>query len=295
MEVAYVGNKGTHAFIGNGPAANVNQASLEGITRGLSNNQRKLFFQKFGWSQGIDYFCNCADTRYDGLQIKATQRLSEGLTLLAHFTVQRALDNSGDYFFIDRSLNRGPNDFDRGKVFVLSQTYELPFGRNRRFFSGASKLVDLFIGGFQFNSNTTIQSGVPFNFGINTPNDTGPNRPNINGDVTFGSSRDNDGQVVYITSGTGIFSSPTLGQFGNLKRNAFRGPGFWQTDASLLKRFNITEDKLLEFRMEIQNLFNTVNLGQPEAFVGSGNFGKIGNTNGNAVQRNVQFALRFAF
>lgn len=293
VEVAYVGNKGTHAFIGGGPAANVNQATLVGITSGLDNNQRKPFFGKFGWTQGIDYFCNCADTRYDGLQMKVTQRLSEGLTLLAHFTIQRALDNSGDYFFIDRSLNRGPNDFDRSKVFVFSETYELPFGRNKRFFGGASKVVDLFIGGFQISSNTTVQSGVPFNIGINTPNDTGPNRPNVTGDVTFGNARDSSGQVVYITNAP--FTSPVLGQFGNLKRNALRGPGFWQTDASLIKRFNITETKNLEFRMEIQNLFNTVNLGQPESFVSSGNYGKIGNTNGNAVQRNMQFAFRFAF
>jgi Carboxypeptidase regulatory-like domain/TonB dependent receptor len=305
VEVAYVGNKGTHAFIGNGPAANVNQPTVVGIGT-LTQDQRKPFFGKFGWTQGIDYFCNCADTRYDGLQMKVTQRLSGGLTLLAHFTIQRALDNSGDYFFIDRSVNRGPNDFDRSKVFVFSETYELPFGRNKRFFGGASKLADLFIGGFQISSNTTIQSGVPFNLEIRTPNDTGPNRPNVNGKVTFGQARDKNGRVIFITSPFSDFTSPTLGQFGNLKRNALRGPGFWQTDASLIKRFNISETKNLEFRMEIQNLFNTVNLAQPSTntdpdpnpannTIDARNFGKINGTNGNAVQRNVQFAFRFAF
>ncbi len=292
LEIAYVGNKGTHAFIGNGPAADVNQPTLVGIGT-LTRDQRKPFFQKFGLAQGLDYFCNCADTRYDGLQIKLTKRFTNGLSLLTHYSIQRALDNSGDYFFIDRSVNRGPNDFDRTRVFVLAETYELPFGRNKKYFGGASRLANAFIGGFQISSTTTVQSGVPFNVGIDTPNDTGPNRPNVSGDVTFGNSRDASGQVVYITNSP--FSSPTRGTFGNLKRNALRGPGFWQTDASLIKRFAIDENKNLEFRMEIQNLFNTVNLGQPESFVGSGNFGKIGNTNGNAVQRNVQFAVRFAF
>jgi hypothetical protein len=58
--------------------------------------------------------------------------------------------------------------------------------------------------------------------------------------------------------------------------------------------------------MEIQNLFNTVNLAQPSTntdpdpnpannTIDARNFGKINGTNGNAVQRNVQFAFRFAF
>jgi Carboxypeptidase regulatory-like domain/TonB dependent receptor len=296
LEIAYVGNKGTHAFIGNGPAANVNQPTLQGIGT-LTQNQRKPFFQKFGWTQGIDYFCNCADTRYDGLQIKLTKRFTDGLSVLTHFTLQRALDNSGDYFFIDRKLNRGPNDFDRSRVFVLAETYELPFGRGKKYFSGASRLTNAFLGGFQISSTTTVQSGIPFNIGVNTANDTGPNRPNFSGNVAYGNARDASGQVIYITTAASAFTSPALGTFGNLKRNALRGPGFWQTDAALIKRFAIDETKNLEFRMEIQNLFNHVNLGQPnsDASNGGANFGTIGNTNNNAVQRNVQFAVRFAF
>ena len=295
LEIAYVGNKGTHAFIGNGPAANVNQRTFVGVGT-LSVDQRKPLFQKFGLTQDIDYFCNCADTRYDGLQIKLTKRFTDGLSLLTHFTLQRALDNSGDYFFIDRKLNRGPNDFDRSRVFVLAETYELPFGRSKKFFSGASRLTNAFLGGFQISSTTTVQSGIPFNIGIDRPiNDTGPNRPNVTGNITYGNARDRDGRVIYITNAASAFTTPATGAFGNLKRNALRGPGFWQTDASLIKRFSIDETKNLEFRVEVQNLFNHVNLGQPGDFVGSDNFGRINNTNNNAVQRNVQFAVRFAF
>ena len=296
LEVAYVGNKGTHAFIGNGPAANVNQPTVQGINT-LSVDQRKPFFQKFGWTQGIDYFCNCADTRYDGLQIKLTKRFTDGLSLLTHYTIQRALDNSGDYFFIDRSVNRGVNDFDRTRVFVLAETYELPFGRGKMFFSGASRVANAFLSGFQISSTTTVQSGIPFNIGINSLNDTGPNRPNFSGDITYGSTRDADGQVKYITTAASAFTVPTRGTFGNVKRNAFRGPGFWQTDASIIKRIAFKETMNLELRMEVQNLFNTVNLAQPnsDATNGGSNFGTINNTNGNAVQRNVQFAIRFAF
>ena len=305
LDVAYVGNKGTHAFFGNNPAADVNQATLQGIAT-LTKNQRKPFYNKFGWTQGIDYFCNCADNRYDALQVKVTKRFTDGLSLLSHFTLQRTRDNSGEYFFIDRSLNRGPNDFDRQRVFVLAETYELPFGRGKKFFSGASRLSNSLLGGFQISSTTMVQSGLPFNISVNSANDTGPNRPNVTGDITYGNTRDAAGQVIYITSPKSTFTAPTIGTFGNLKRNALRGPGFWQTDASIIKRFAINETMNLEFRMEVQNLFNTVNLGQPNSDYATvtsansngssnSNFGTIGNTNNNAVQRNVQFAVRFAF
>ena len=295
LEAAYVGNKGTHAFFGNNPATNVNQATLQGIGT-LSVDQRKPYYQQFGWTQGIDYFCNCADNRYDSLQLKATKRFTNGFSLLTHYTLQRTRNNSGDYFFINRDLNRGPNDFDRQRVFVLAETYELPFGRGKQFFGGSSKLVNSLIGGIQLNSTTTVQSGLPFDISLSTANDTGPNRPNFTGNVTYGSARDSSGQVIYITNPASAFTAPALGTFGNMTRNALRGPGFWQTDASLIKRFAIDETKNVEFRMEVQNLFNHVNLGQPNSDARSGsNFGTIGNTNSNAVQRNVQFALRFAF
>ena len=85
--------------------------------------------------------------------------------------------------------------------------------------------------------------------------------PNINGDANTGGDRNRFFDPT-------VFSSPGPGQFGNLKRNALRGPGFYQTDASLFKKVNFTETMGLEFRFEVSNLFNVVNLGQPDAFLG---------------------------
>ena len=185
VEAAYVGNKGTHVFAGDGPAINVNQATLVGFGT-IPRNNRLPYFNKFGWTQGIDYFCNCADNRYDSFQTKLTKRFGSGYSLLAHYTYQRAEQDSGEYFFIDATLNRGPADWDRTHNFVFSQVWELPFGRGKRYYTDASRGMELLIGGWQFNSNTTIQSGLPYNFsydaGANI--DTGPNRPNVNGDPT---------------------------------------------------------------------------------------------------------------
>src|SRR5207244_2298437 len=118
-----VGNKGTHVFAGGGPAFNINEATLVGFGT-LSTDQRKPFFNKFGWTQGIDFFCNCADNRYDALQTKITKRFANGYSFLAHYTYQRALNNDGSQFFFNRALNRGPEDFDRTHSFVLTNVIE---------------------------------------------------------------------------------------------------------------------------------------------------------------------------
>jgi len=82
VEVAYVGNKGTHVFSGNGPAVNINQPSLSGFTAGVPQNDRKPFFsgmsttgitdavsyaKSYGWTQGIDGFINAASSNYNAL------------------------------------------------------------------------------------------------------------------------------------------------------------------------------------------------------------------------------------
>jgi hypothetical protein len=308
-EVAYVGNKGTHVFAGGGPAFDANQAAIDpNFQNGQASIPRDLrrnLFQKFGWTQGIDYFCNCADNRYNALQTKITKRFSDGWSLLAHYTYQRALNNDGEQFEFDRELNRGRQDTDRTHVFVLAQTYELPFGDNKRFLSDVPKGVDWVVGGWQFNSTTTLSSGLPFNVCYNNSGqdrDTGPCRPNLIGDPQTGGDRNNFFNSTPIGTSGSAFERPAPGTFGNLERNSLDGPGYWRTDASLFKRFNITETVNVEFRAEVVNLFNHVNLGQPDSTIGvpgsdNPNAGRITSTayNGTDPQRNFQFALKVAF
>ena len=90
VEAAYVGNRGSHAFIGDGPAANANQPSIVGFAQGVSTNLRRPFFAgnvanaqgfggAYGWTQSFDYFCNCATNLYNSLQTKATKRFGQRL------------------------------------------------------------------------------------------------------------------------------------------------------------------------------------------------------------------------
>ena len=90
VEAAYIGNKGTHVFAGNGGDYDFNQARIEGFGT-LTTNQRKPFFQKFGWSQNFRYYGSDASNNYHALQLKAEKRFSRGYSLLGHYTFSRVL------------------------------------------------------------------------------------------------------------------------------------------------------------------------------------------------------------
>ena len=171
--------------------------------------------------------------------------------------------------------------------------------------SDASPLVDAFIGGWQFNTNTTIQSGLPFNVtyrDAGQDRDTGPNRPDLIGDPDGPKTRDEWFNAAPIGDPSSAFGRPARGTFGNLERNALRGPGYWRVDASAFKHFPFGEGRNVELRLEVVNLFNHVNLGNPNGEVGvPGNnntaAGRITSTAfGNAdPQRNFQFAAKVRF
>ncbi|PYQ70428.1 MAG: hypothetical protein DMG04_24685, partial [Acidobacteria bacterium] len=105
-----------------------------------------------------------------------------------------------------------------------------------------------------------------------------------------------------IASSGSAFSRPAKGTFGNLPRNALTGPGYWRTDASLFKRFSFATGQAIEFRIEAVNVFNHVNLGNPDSEIGvpgnnNPNAGRITSTAyfGLDPQRNFQFAFKYVF
>jgi hypothetical protein len=315
LEVAYVGNKGTHGFVQNNPAVNVNQPTVVGFASGLSQDQRKPFFNAYGWTQNIDFFCNCTSSNYHSLQSKFEKRFSKGLSLLAHYTWSKSLDYDGTYYNIDPRVSYGPDDFNRKHVFVLSEVYELPFGRGKQFMSNANRIVDLLIGGFQINSTTNWSSGLPFSPSYQqcgSDRDTGPCRVIVVGDANTGGDRNQffTPSPAFLASNfavAGAYQRPGIEQFGS-RRNVLTGPGFFNTDLSIFKNFIITERVRAQFRAEAFNVFNHVNLGQPNGCVDCDFDSKTGllkspvRSDGtitsiapNALMRQFQFGLRFSF
>jgi hypothetical protein len=314
VEAAYVGNRGQNVFAGDGPDININQPTLNGFLQGVSQNNRRPFFNRFGWTQDVVYFCNCATNSYDSLQAKVTKRFSQGYSVNMNYTLQRARQHGGGYFetdlpehrgLYDSNLEFGPPDFDRVHTYILSLVAEVPVGRGRLYGSGMPPVADAVIGGWQFNTNTTIQSGLPFNVGYRDAGqdrDTGPNRPNLIGDPDGPKTRDQWFNAAAIGASGSAFGRPARGTFGDLPRNALRGPGYWRTDASLFKDFAFGVSRHLQLRIEVVNLFNNVNLGNPDSEVGvpgnpNTNAGRINSTayfNADP-QRNFQFAAKITF
>lgn len=315
VEAAYVANKGTHGFTQNNPEVNVNQPTIVGFKGGplpcapgvvtncdLQRDRRKPFFSAYGWTQDIDFKCNCASSNYNSLQTKVEKRFSNGLSLLAHYTWSKNLNYTNEYYNIDPKVAYGPDDFNRKHVFLFTQLYELPFGRGKKFASDANRVADLLVGGWQINSITNWSSGLPF-----TPSydecsqdrDTGPCRVIISGDVDTGGDR--TGFYTTVAPGAlataptaGPYTRPGIGQFGS-GRNALAGPGFFVTDLSVFKNVTITEQVRAQFRTEFFNVFNHVNLGQPNGCVDCNGAGTISSIAPNALMRQIQFGLRVTF
>jgi outer membrane receptor protein involved in Fe transport len=308
VSVSYVANKGTHVFAGGSPSYDPNQATIVGFGT-LDTNERKSFFKKYGWTQPINYFGSDASDNYNSLQVVAEKHFTKGYQFLAHYTWAKAMGYDSDYYAIDPKLNYGPDNTDRKQVFILTGLAELPFGRTKTFLGNANRVTDLFVGGWSLSGTMTWESGLPFSPSYSScgiDRDTGPCRPNLVGFVQITGSRNGyfttTNGVPLQLSGTvgdtiGPWQRPAVGTFGNAKRNSLRGPRFFQSDLSVVKNIPVQENVSLQFRADIFNLFNNVNLDNPHSCVDCQDGGSIVNTAffGAAIQRQMMFSLRLQF
>ena len=189
MELAFVGNNG-HGFYANNPDVNVNQPTIVGFNDPtITRDERRPYFNKYGWTQDISFFGNDAANYYDALQAKIDKRFNNGLQFVAHYTWSKNLTHDGTYANIDPQVNYGPDDFNRKHVFSISSVFELPFGKGKRFMGNAGRALDLLIGGFQLNTTTNYSSGLPWTpqyKDCGSDEDTGPCRPIVVGDLKQG-------------------------------------------------------------------------------------------------------------
>ena len=287
--VSYVGNVGRHEQFG----IPLNQA----VPGPGPFDPRRPLYQKFGISQGVNDASNAASNDYNGLQSKLTKRFSHGLSVLASYTWSKSMAYGGGVGpAIGNKLTRGPADWDRTHVVSIGHTYELPFGKGRRYLSNMPRAGEYLLGGWQFSGITQYQTGWPFSPGLNnnasinadvgTPPDVVPGADPYN--VTGGQSRDH-------WFNPAAYTIPALYKYGNAAHNSLRGPSLFTADWSLFKKFRISERRMLEFRWETFNTFNHTNLSNPNGAIdaGAGSAGVI--TGISNPMRQMQFGLRFEF
>ncbi len=324
--VAYVGNKGTHT-IGGGPDYPFNNAklagydpTLSGAAATLAQNQRRPFYSLYGWTQGFRYFGNDFNNKYNALQVTVEKRFASGLSFNGNYTWQHArADLDGGTAGYDKSVNYGPNDNYRNHTFIFTQVYQLPFGHGKKYAGDVGKAADLLIGGWELNGTTNFSSGLPFTPSLSSchaSSDTGPCRPDLVGALKAGTRSghpDVAGYWFQTTSGVlldtaglanGSWAQPAVDTFGNVGRNSLRGPRYFDSDLALFKNFSITEKAKAQFQFQFYNIFNHVNLANPDGCVdcggkpGGGGIntgGKITSIASNSQLRSLTYGFKLSF
>lgn len=312
---------------GTAPAAVTAVGGASGLQQGLlgtaANNVDKGAFGKFAAAglsdfylrpfpqfQRVVYGTNDGRSYYDSLQL-SFRRTAGDLKYQFNYTFSKSIDNisvdaNGFTSPLDNfnlGLNRARSDADHPHSMNWSVIYSLPWGRGKRFGNGLPRWADSLTGGWEIGVLGVWQSGNVFS--VSSGRATGPyynvnTLANYTGDRNIGSVSTQGNGVFYFTPDQiAAFSYPAAGTVGSSGRNAFRGPKFFDSDASLVKRFKITERNSVTFRAEAYNLFNNVNFaspltpGQSTALLTSGTFGKI-STDYNPA-RVMQLALRYDF
>ena len=284
VTIGYFGSKGTHLRI----SRNINQP-INGGARPFAAVSNASAIAPGTTLNNVVQIESAGNSNYNALWVTATKRLSRGFQFNASYTFSKSIDYNSlnsQGVVVQDSYNirgsRGLSDFDARHRFVISGLYELPFKGNQ--------LVE----GWQFSTIVQSQSGNPVNIVVNNAGFTGTNntvRPDVTGPIeTIG--------TVARWFDISPFVVP-VGRFGNLGRNVVIGPGFNNTDVSLIKRTKLTESQLIEFRWEVFDVFNHANFGQPGRVVSTDTFGRIVNTRfptgDSGSSRQMQFALKYKF
>ena len=325
-EIAYVGNLAERTYPGSTFGFDTNQYSLPLTPADLGNTaSRRPYYKTLGITSSLTSGAPDAHANYNGLQTKLTEHVSSDLSLQANYSWSKAMNNSGTYFYWDPHSTYSRNDLNRTNVFNLYGTYELPFGKGKRFVHGDSRVVNEIVGGWQLSGASTWESGLPFTptyAECGSEQDVDNNissgvlcRPNGNAaNLHVGASSFNSANhaVTYFTpvapltsegAASGPFQRPGFGQFGDVGRNSLVGPHEFTADASLRKVFPITQKVNGQFQFQAFNVFNHAALGIPTESGSNGPCidcttgtpGKISNLDPNVNMRQLQFALRVLF
>ena len=300
--------------------AAANSVDTGGFSKFAAAGVSQYYLRNYPQFANVWLSTNGGRSYYDSLQL-SVRRQAGSLKFAANYTFSRNIDNgSGDgggntgpldnYNF---RLMRGLSDSDRPHTFNWTAAYTLPIGRGKLLGRNMPDWVDRFVGGWEIGSLGIFTSGQPLSIssGVLTgPNTTdfGPLASNLGSladytgtDRSIGGVERFGGGVRFFTAAQlGLFSVPVPGSTGNSGRNTFRGPGFFDTDLSLVKAFRITETSRVTFRAEAYNLLNTVNFNPPSVNLQTPQtFGIISSTPTGAGNQSgariLQGALRFDF
>jgi hypothetical protein len=260
------------------------------------------------------YEVSTGHSNYNALQADLTQRYAHGLQFRFNYTFSKSLDNHSSSFLANEgvggtttylnpfnpNLDWGPSNFNITSRIAGNLGYELPFGKGKALFSGASGFTNAVLGGWQINSIISAQTGFPFTplVGFNQSADgdsRNPDRvsmnPNFSGTIIEGKQSQWFNPAAFVL--------PAAGTFGNAGRDILTAPGLLELDASLFKTFHIGEHKTLQFRGEFFNALNHTNFGWPviTTFTSAGAYSSSAGviTSTLSTSRQIQLSLKLGW
>jgi Carboxypeptidase regulatory-like domain len=303
--LSYVGMEGTHLL----------QESYVNVINPLTGLRPYPEFSQIPWRG------TTGNSSYQALSVSLKRSLSRGLLASANYTWSHEIDDdsngSGDGDSITpqnvscfptgapQCGERASGAFDARNAFNANVVYELPFGPGKTYLNQAGVLRTLF-GSWSFSSIFTARTGFPVNL---TTSATGPDgntneqRPNLVPSQPLYLAGGDFNPAAFCTPGTADPLYPggaCPSGFGDVPRNFLRGPGVWQLDVALAKRFPIAERYQIQFRAEAFNIFNRAMYANPDGLISASDFGQIYlplNTTpvGLGTPRQMQFMLKFEF
>jgi hypothetical protein len=305
IQAAYVGVSGRHLDSQTSVANSVSKI----VPPGAASIYDYIPFPDFAPNQ--EYLTTSGSSNYQSMQAVFVRQVTTGLTVLANYTYSKCLSDAGQFvsgiywraqwlpgFGTKKDWQLCPSDSTH--VIHASGQYNLPIGRGQKFLGGASRVVDGVVGGWALNYIVTHEAGHPLTIGcpIATTAFFGCYANKVPGQNMYAGPHN---RTQWLNPAA-FANPPVATQIGQTdfsvlggKGMQARAPGFDNVDASMFKKFSITESTNLQFRAEAFNLFNHPQFGGPGNldFTDATAFSQINGLIGNP--RLLQLALKLTF
>jgi hypothetical protein len=261
---------------------------------------------------------NLGGSNYQAMELEATHKSSKGLYFSANCTWAHNISDAqgdapagfaGETAYGLAYLNRFDISADRGNVegtrrqrFLLTGTYDLPYGQGRRWPSSSGVLNRAF-GGWSLNTITLLETGPYLTATINPQFDQTNTDPQLDGAIVRPDIVGNPipgHRTAQNYFNINAFAPTPVGaaRIGNSGVGILEGPGTVAVSAGLAKSMAIRENMHLRFEATFTNMLNHTNYAPPATNVSNpGTFGILQSqqTAENAGNRTGQVALRFDF
>jgi len=305
----------------------------------------------------VDFKHDVGSSTYNGLNLSLQRSMKNGFSFQSRYTWSHSIndgsigggESTGPENVNCLACDRSPSVFDIRQNFTLNAVYELPFGPGKTFLNDSGALGK-FVGGWQLSSIGLWHTGHPLTIKMDLSNNIqNPNNPffaaGLASTYLLPDGNDQTDQRPDLIPGVPLtlpggghngvplinaaaFTAPPVDangfftHFGDAPNGLVRALNSWQIDLALVKETKLTERFTMEFGVQVFNILNHVQLGDPGTFTLAydttvpgtnlsvpGSFGVITSTNnfnnnndnaaspntGTGLPRQIQLMLRFQF